>query len=262
MKKNWWCLMPITFPNNHLKINGKWDGIVFPGGALHALPIGDNQWDVSIEILPRFGALNKTAYNNVIKQLNTSSNCSAEQIREFFSLLNENQEIGKNMQTNQECQIDQKQETKFSQWLSGHLTAQFWQPFKFWKIRYLPNSLKDVVEYYEESEEEFKIENFVFTIWALNGKLKKDGTFDKIKFSPYTIVPFIIDGQILDRELVEFNTIEDVNKHGIAITRSYWVESGPHKTTTYYRVMSSVQHIEPTQEKIEALRRDWFLQNP
>lgn len=157
-------------------------------------------------------------------------------------------------------QQNHKKEMDFSKWLGQELTKRYWQPFKFWKIRYLPADLKSVVEWFKEEDEEFPIKEFVFTIWSLNQDPSSNGTFDKIKFSPYTIVPFIIDGQILDRELIEFNTVEDINKHGISITRSYQVKSGQ-QHTAYYRVMSSIQHVEPTEEEIEALRRDWFLQN-
>lgn len=157
-------------------------------------------------------------------------------------------------------QQEHDQEMKFSAWLGKHLTEKYWQPLSLWKIRYIPEDLKSVVEWHDESEKEFKIDNFVFTIWVLNREPKEDGTFDKIKFFPYTIVPFVICGQILDKELIEFNTIEDVNKHGIAVTQSHWIKSGP-CNTAYYRIMSSIEHVEPAEEEIEALRREWFLQN-
>lgn len=87
--------MLITFPRNHFKVNGKWDGIVFPGGALHALPVGNDAWDVSIEIVPSFGILNRYGYDYVCRSLTKSSICNADQIRDFFSSLNGELETSK-----------------------------------------------------------------------------------------------------------------------------------------------------------------------
>lgn len=153
-----------------------------------------------------------------------------------------------------------RKNVSFLNFVIDRIQTNNWTDFELWKISYTTKNIAAIVREVhaaDEEEESLHIVDLLLDFWSANRNPNTDGLFDSIAFSPYTVRPISVEGEIVSKELIRFTSLMSKGiRQGVARYRS-WTLPGAGISKSYGTPYFVDTPKLPSEEDLVAWKNEW-----